>query len=189
MRQQSHVALTSITRPLTLPHPERYPSQAPSLEIPSVASLEQGYRSIAQRPYKLRLNFENGGEVQGLVNIAQDSVEILQHNLVLWTDDPLTFTEYKTVSLRATLTEATMEGSSEAYAHAIIKLFQSLHHSETHSKILKMLVAYTMWRNHRTLTLDRSKALEKMLAYGRAAHKASGNGTYIAMIILIPDTR
>jgi hypothetical protein len=189
IRQQSHDTLLHLTSPLALPHPEHHPSQASSSEISSVTSLRQGYRSCPQRPYELRSNFGNVEEVQGLVDKAQDSVVILQHNLARWTDDPSTFTEYKTVSLRATLAEATMDGSPQAYAHAIIKLFQSLHKSETHSKMIRMLVAYTIWRNSSTLSLDRIRALETMMAYGRAAHKASGDGAHVAMIMLIPDTR
>jgi hypothetical protein len=55
--------------------------------------------------------------------------------------------------------------------------------------MIKMLVAYTIWRNSRTLSLDRIKILETMMAHGRAAHKASGDGAHVAMIMLIPDTR
>lgn len=154
-----------------------------------MAPPQQHHQSSTQRPYKLRPDSANSKDLQSLIDTAQVSVEILEHNRDSWTDNPSTFTEYKTVNVRATLTEATMEDSPQTYTHAIIKLFQSLHESEIHTKILKMLVAYTIWKNSNMLRLGQSGAVKKMIAYGRAAHKASGNGNCVAMIVLIPDTR
>jgi hypothetical protein len=189
LRPLSHDAPIFDTSPPTLPYPEHCPIRGSSSEVFSMASPQQYYQSSTQRPYDLRSDSANSKDLQSLIDIAQISVAILEHNRDSWTDSPSTFTEYKTVSVRATLTGATMEGSPQTYTHAIIKLFQSLHESEIHTKILKMLVAYTIWKNSKTLRLGQSGALKKMMAYGRAADKASENGNRVAMIVLIPDTR
>jgi hypothetical protein len=187
--QLSHDAPISVSSPSTLPYPEHCPILGSTSEVFSMASPQQHHQSSTQRPYKLHPYSANSKDLQSLIDIAQVSVEILEHNRDSWTDNPSTFTEYKTVSVRATLTGATMEGSPQTYTHAIIKLFQSLHESEIHTKILKMLVAYTIWKNSNILRLGQSGALKKMMAYGRAADKASENGNRVAMIVLIPDTR